>query len=130
MAKKLKKKHKNLFPLTREGRNKSHNRTHPSVCISPQSPNMRPSGRSCSQRRPKLHFIHIEANKQGTGTRAAGWRTKAGDQEGGATGWDVTGEGVSGAWNTCPHPCLPWALHSEGLRTVIYQRSPQDHLIH
>lgn len=56
MAKPRKKK-KNLFPLTREGRNKSHNRTHPSVCVSPQSPNMRPSGTSRSQRKTQTALL-------------------------------------------------------------------------
>ena len=83
-----------------------------------------------AHRRPKLQFIHIEASKQGTGTHV--WpdgEKRRGIRREAAPGWDVTGKGVSGAWNTCPHPCLPWALHSEGLRTVVYQRRPQDHLI-
>lgn len=54
------------------------------------------------------------ASKQGTGTEV--WpdgEQRRGIRRGAAPGWDVTGEGVFGAWNTCPHPCLPWALHSE-----------------
>lgn len=104
---KTRKKNKNLFPLTREGRNKSHNRTHTSVCVSPQSPNMRPSGTSRSQRKTQTALHSLRGQQAEHWHRGvARWRTKAGDQEGGCPGVGCDWRGGVRGLEHLPPPLL------------------------